>query len=54
MRPTRKVNYERFVKPSKEQTIESQYLSPPLVVTLNMEEQARLKANEGVLQAIRF
>ena len=41
-----KVNYERFVKHFKEQSIESQYLSPPLVVTLNMDEQARLKANE--------
>ena len=41
-----KVNYERFVKRFHEQKIESQYLSPPLVVTLNMEEQARLKANE--------
>ena len=41
-----KVNYERFVKRFKEQSIESQYLNPPLVVTLNMEEQAKLKANE--------
>lgn len=41
-----KVNYERFVKHFKEQTIESQYLNPPLVVTLNMDEQAKLKANE--------
>ena len=41
-----KVNYERFVKRFKEQTIESQYLNPPLVVTLNMDEQAKLKANE--------
>ena len=41
-----KVNYERFVKRFKEQSIESQYLNPPLVVTLNMDEQAKLKANE--------
>ena len=32
-----KVNYERFVKRFKEQSIESQYLNPPLVVTLNMD-----------------
>ena len=41
-----KVNYERFVKHFKEQSIESQYLNPPLVVTLNMDEQTKLKANE--------
>ena len=41
-----KVNYERFVKRFKEQSIESQYLNPPLVVTLNMDEQTKLKANE--------
>ena len=41
-----KVNYERFVRHFKEQTIESQYLSPPLVVSLNLDEQAKLKANE--------
>ena len=41
-----KVNYERFVKRFKEQSIESQYLNPPLVVTLNMDEQAKLRANE--------
>ena len=40
------MNYERFVKRFKEQSIESQYLNPPLVVTLNMDEQAKLKANE--------
>ena len=34
-----KVNYERFVKRFKEQSIESQYLNPPLVVTLNMDEK---------------
>ena len=49
-----KVNYERFVKRFKEQTIESQYLSPPLVVTLNMEEQARLKANEEYFRQYGF
>ena len=41
-----KVNYERFVRHFKEQSIESQYLSPPLVVSLNLDEQAKLKANE--------
>ncbi len=41
-----KVYYERFVKRFKEQSAESQYLNPPLVVTLNMEEQSRLNANQ--------
>ncbi|WP_373215088.1 DNA mismatch repair endonuclease MutL [Ruminococcus sp. 5_1_39BFAA] len=49
-----KVYYERFVKKFKEQTIESQYLSPPLVVTLNMEEEALLNANQKYFQEFGF
>ena len=49
-----KVNYERFVKRFKEQSIESQYLNPPLVVTLNMDEQAKLKANEEYFRKYGF
>ena len=35
-----KVYYERFVKRFREQTVESQYLSPPLIVSLNLQEEA--------------
>ena len=49
-----KVNYERFGKRFKEQSIESQYLNPPLVVTLNMDEQAKLKANEEYFRKYGF
>ena len=49
-----KVNYERFVKRFKEQSIESQYLNPPLVMTLNMDEQAKLKANEEYFRKYGF
>ena len=40
-----KVNYERFVKQFKEQETHSQYLSPPLIVSLSLEEEASLLAN---------
>lgn len=49
-----KVYYERFVKQFKEQSVESQYLSPPLVVTLNMEEEALLKANRQYFEEAGF
>lgn len=49
-----KVYYERFVKRFKEQTMEAQYLSPPLVVTLNMEEEALLNANRKYFQKFGF
>lgn len=40
-----KVYYERLVKQFREQTIESQYVSPPLIVSLNLKEEALLRAN---------
>ena len=49
----RKVN-QRAVKRFKEQSIESQYLNPPLMVTLNMDEQAKLKANEEYFRKYGF
>jgi DNA mismatch repair protein MutL len=49
-----KVYYERFVKQFREQTIESQYVSPPLIVTLNLEEEALLKANEEYFREFGF
>ena len=41
-----KVYYERFVKLFQSQNIQSQYVSPPLIVSLSLEEENLLKANE--------
>ena len=49
-----KVYYERFVKRFREQTIESQYLSPPLIVSLNLQEEAALEANRKYFEDFGF
>jgi DNA mismatch repair protein MutL len=49
-----KVNYERFVKQFREQTITSQYVSPPIIVTLNLKEEAVLKANKEFFTGFGF
>ena len=49
-----KVYYERFVKQFREQTTQSQYISPPLIVTLNLEEEGLLKANEDYFREFGF
>ena len=49
-----KVYYERFVKRFREQTIESQYLSPPLIVSLNLQEEALLEANRKYFEDFGF
>lgn len=49
-----KVFYERLVKQFREQTIESQYVSPPMIVTLNLQEEALLKANEAYFRDFGF
>lgn len=49
-----KVYYERFVKNFREQTIESQYLSPPLIVSLNLAEEALLQANMKYFREFGF
>lgn len=49
-----KIYYERFVKAFREQTIQSQYLSPPLVVSLNLQEEQLLKANEQYFRDFGF
>ena len=38
-----KVYYERLVKSFREKTVDSQYLNPPLIVTLNLQEENILK-----------
>ena len=41
-----KVNYERFVRQFQEKEVVSQLISPPLIVTLNLQEEALLRANQ--------
>lgn len=49
-----KIYYERFVKRFREQTVESQYLSPPLIVSLNLQEEALLKVNRKYFEDFGF
>ena len=49
-----KIYYERFVKRFREQTVESQYLSPPLIVSLSLQEEALLKANRKYFEDFGF
>ena len=49
-----KAYYERFVKRFCEQTIESQYLSPPLIVSLNLQEEALLETNRKYFEDFGF
>ena len=49
-----KVYYERFVKLFKSQEIQSQYLSPPLIISLSLEEESLLKANENYFRDFGF
>ena len=49
-----KVYYERFVKQFEKQEITSQYISPPLIVSLSLEEEGRLKANEEYFRDFGF
>ncbi|MDO5134620.1 MAG: DNA mismatch repair endonuclease MutL [Eubacteriales bacterium] len=49
-----KVYYERFVRQLQEQRAEPQYISPPLIVSLSMEEETRLKANEKLFRDFGF
>lgn len=49
-----KVYYERFVKKFHENTVDAQYLTPPLIVTLNLQEEGLLKANEDYFRQFGF
>ena len=40
-----KVVYERLVKSFRERTVETQYLKPPILVTLTLEEENNLQSN---------
>lgn len=49
-----KVYYERFAKKLQENTMDSQYLNPPLIVTLKLQEETLLKANEDYFKRFGF
>ena len=49
-----KVYYERFVKRFREHSIDSQYLNPPLIITLNLQEEATLLANKEYFRQFGF
>ena len=49
-----KVYYERFVKQFQSQNIQSQYVSPPLIVSLSLEEEYLLKANKKYFRDFGF
>ena len=49
-----KVYYERFVKQFQSQNIQSQYVSPPLSVSLSLEEENLLKANKKYFRDFGF
>ena len=49
-----KVYYERLVKKFREHSIDSQYLTPPLIVSLNMQEEEVLNANKDYFEQFGF
>lgn len=49
-----KVWYERLMKQVREESVSSQYVSPPLIVTLNIQEEALLNANKEVFEKLGF
>ena len=49
-----KVYYERLVKKFRENSIDSQYLTPPLIVSLNMQEEEILNANKDYFAQFGF
>ncbi len=49
-----KIYYEKFVKEFRENTVTSQYLNPPMIVTLNLQEEAVLKDNKAYFRQFGF
>ena len=49
-----KVYYERMVKQFREHSIDSQYLNPPLIVTMSMQEEEILRANSKYFEQFGF
>lgn len=49
-----KVYYERFVKEFENHTVNSQFISPPLIVSVNLSEENLLKANMDYFRKFGF
>lgn len=49
-----KVLYERIVREMKERQVTSQLLSPPLIISLNLQEQEKMKRYLDVFAAMGF
>ncbi len=49
-----KVCYERFVKEFREHTVQTQYISPPMILTLTLEEESILKTNMEYFRTAGF
>lgn len=49
-----KIYYERLVRKFREHSIDSQYLIPPLIVSLNMQEEEVLNANRDYFEKFGF
>lgn len=49
-----KVLYERIVRQMKERRVTSQLLSPPLIISLNLQEQERMKRYHEIFTSMGF
>ena len=49
-----KVLYERIVKEMRERKVTSQLLSPPLIISLNLQEQEKMKKYKEVFASLGF
>lgn len=49
-----KVLYERIVKEIRERKVTSQLLSPPFIISLNLQEQEKLKKYQSVFASLGF
>ena len=49
-----KVLYERIVKEMKERNVTSQIVSPPIIISLNLEEQEKMKKYQNIFKTLGF
>ena len=49
-----KVLYERIVKEMKERNVSSQIVSPPIIISLNLEEQEKMKKYQNIFKGREY
>ena len=49
-----KVLYERIVKEMKERNVSSQIVNPPIIISLNLEEQEKMKKYQNIFETLGF